>query len=129
LRSGGTLSVTRRSKPPLELVVAPLAPGRDGDWPAGELALLIVNDPSSQPEGIIPFLVRRFDLTPGEARVALTLMSGIGVKEAAEQLGVSGNTVRTHLQRIFDKTATKRQAELVRLLCSHPALALLARGE
>nr|WP_324683339.1 LuxR C-terminal-related transcriptional regulator [Mycobacterium sp. 94-17] len=34
----------------------------------------------------------------------------------AESAAVSITTVRTHIQRIFRKTGTHRQAELVRLL-------------
>ena len=37
----------------------------------------------------------------------------------AEKLGVSLATVRTLLQRAFEKTETHRQAELVRLMLAH----------
>ena len=37
-------------------------------------------------------------------------------KEAADMLGIGEPTVRTHLKRIFAKTDTTRQADLVRLL-------------
>jgi DNA-binding CsgD family transcriptional regulator len=36
--------------------------------------------------------------------------------EVAEMLGISEPTVRTHLKRIFSKTGTSRQADLLRLL-------------
>ena len=52
----------------------------------------------------------------GELRVALTLAQGFGAKDAAELLGVGEPTVRTHLQRIFLKTRTSRQADMMRLL-------------
>ena len=51
-----------------------------------------------------------------ELRVLLTLAQGLGGKEAADMLGVSEPTVRTHLQHIFAKTGTSRQTELLRLL-------------
>jgi DNA-binding CsgD family transcriptional regulator len=54
-------------------------------------------------------------LTGGELRVLLALAQGLGGKEAAEMLGISEPTVRTHLQHIFSKTATPRQADLLRL--------------
>jgi DNA-binding CsgD family transcriptional regulator len=38
------------------------------------------------------------------------------VAEAAERLRISQTTVKTHLSRIFDKTGTARQADLVKLL-------------
>jgi DNA-binding CsgD family transcriptional regulator/PAS domain-containing protein len=124
LQAGGTMSVTRRSGLPLELHVAPLAPSREGDWPVGDLALLIARDPDAVPPSAVQFLNRRFGLTLAEARLALILLNGSGATDAAEQLGVSNATVRSHLQHIFEKTGTRRQAELVRLLATHPALSL-----
>lgn len=59
---------------------------------------------------------RLYKLTGGELRVLLALAEGLGGKEAAEMLGVSEPTVRTHLQHIFAKTGTTRQADLLRLL-------------
>jgi DNA-binding CsgD family transcriptional regulator/PAS domain-containing protein len=58
---------------------------------------------------------RLYKLTGSELRVLLALAQGLGGKEAADMLGISEPTVRTHLQRIFSKTATPRQADLLRL--------------
>ena len=58
---------------------------------------------------------RLYKLTGGELRVLLALAQGLGATEAADMLGVSEPTVRTHLQRIFSKTDTPRQADLLRL--------------
>jgi DNA-binding CsgD family transcriptional regulator/PAS domain-containing protein len=59
---------------------------------------------------------RLHGLTGGELRVLLALAQGLGGIEAAEMLGISEPTVRTHLKRIFSKTGTSRQADLLRLL-------------
>ena len=59
---------------------------------------------------------RLHGLTGGELRVLLALTQGPGAKEAADMLGVSEPTVRTHLQRLFSKTSTSRQTELLQLL-------------
>ena len=59
---------------------------------------------------------RLHKLTGGELRVLLALAQGLGAKEAADMLGIGEPTVRTHLQRIFAKTDTSRQADLLRLL-------------
>ena len=58
---------------------------------------------------------RLYKLTGGELRVLLALAQGLGATEAADMLGISEPTVRTHLQRIFSKTDTPRQADLLRL--------------
>jgi DNA-binding CsgD family transcriptional regulator len=63
-------------------------------------------------------LGKLYQLTGGELRVLLTLAKGVSAKEAADLLGVSEPTVRTHLQRLFSKTGTSRQAELLQLLQS-----------
>ena len=57
-----------------------------------------------------------YQLTGGELRVLLALAQGLGAKEAADMLGIGEPTVRTHLQRMFSKTGTSRQAELLQLL-------------
>ena len=59
-------------------------------------------------------------LTPAETRLARCLASGATLRNAAEQLGVSINTVRSQLRQIFAKTGTSRQAALMRLLLSPP---------
>ena len=47
---------------------------------------------------------------------ALRVANGQGLTPISEELSVSIATVKTHLQHVFDKTDTHRQAELVRLL-------------
>jgi DNA-binding CsgD family transcriptional regulator len=53
---------------------------------------------------------RLYKLTGAELRVLLALA------EAADMLGIGEPTVRSHLQHIFSKTDTPRQADLLRLL-------------
>ena len=43
------------------------------------------------------------------------------ISEVADELEITLNTARTHLKQVFEKTGTKRQAELVRLLLQSPA--------
>ena len=57
-----------------------------------------------------------FKLTPAEMALAEALAAGQTLTEYAERVGVSRNTLRTQLRSIFDKTDTKRQSELTRLL-------------
>lgn len=57
-----------------------------------------------------------FDLTPAEARVARALAAGLSIEEISAQSATSKETVRTQLKGVMAKTATSRQAELVRLL-------------
>jgi DNA-binding CsgD family transcriptional regulator/PAS domain-containing protein len=77
---------------------------------------VFTKDPAQAPLMPGEAFARLYGLTGGELRVLLALAQGLGAKEAADMLGVSEPTVRTHLQRIFSKTDTARQADLVRLL-------------
>jgi DNA-binding CsgD family transcriptional regulator len=58
----------------------------------------------------------------------MTLAQGLGAKEAADMLGIGESTVRSHLQRIFAKTNTTRQTDLLRLLQSATPPLLPAQG-
>jgi len=57
-----------------------------------------------------------FDLTPAEAKVARALAAGLSIDEISLKSAVSRETVRTQLKGVMAKTATTRQADLVRLL-------------
>ena len=59
-----------------------------------------------------------YDLTPAEARVLVDISAGHTPAALASALGVAEATVRTHLARVFSKTGTSRQADLVRLVGS-----------
>jgi DNA-binding CsgD family transcriptional regulator/PAS domain-containing protein len=87
-------------------IVAPLAAS----------VAVFTKDPAQAP--LLPgeAFARLYKLTGGELRVLLALAQGLGGKEAADMLGISEPTVRTHLQHIFAKTGTPRQSDLLRLL-------------
>jgi DNA-binding CsgD family transcriptional regulator len=55
-------------------------------------------------------------LTPAEAAVATEGLKADGLRASADRLGTSVTMARTHLAHVFDKTGSRRQAELVRLL-------------
>jgi DNA-binding CsgD family transcriptional regulator len=57
-----------------------------------------------------------YRLTPAETAVAVRIPGSRGLQKIADDMGLSLSTVRTHVQRIFEKTGTHRQAEVVRLL-------------
>ena len=59
---------------------------------------------------------RLYGLTPAELRVVMALAPGLSSEEAAAFLGLALPTVRSHLQRIFAKTGTSRQSDLMKLL-------------
>lgn len=76
----------------------------------------------SDPDVAVPIdealLRSQYGLTRAEARLASVLVDGRSLEEAADHLCVSVNTVRTHLARIFMKTNTGRQGQLLGVLLS-----------
>jgi DNA-binding CsgD family transcriptional regulator len=61
-------------------------------------------------------IARHYNLTPTELRVLLAMVEAGGVPEVAEALGVADTTVKSHLGKLYGKTGTARQADLVKLV-------------
>jgi DNA-binding CsgD family transcriptional regulator/PAS domain-containing protein len=91
---------------------------RDIIAPFAASVAVFTKDPVQAPLMPGEAFARLYNLTGGELRVVLALAQGLGAKEAADMLGISEPTVRTHLKHMFSKTDTNRQADLVRLLQS-----------
>jgi DNA-binding CsgD family transcriptional regulator len=60
-----------------------------------------------------------FKLTPTELRVLLAIVEVGGIPEVAAAFGVADTTIRTHVSRLFEKTGTSRQADLVKLVAGY----------
>lgn len=80
------------------------------------VAMLIIHDPDIKRDVHVAMLRERYSLTPAEAALAIEILKGDGRQAAAGRCGISINTARTHLMRVFEKTGVTRQAELIRLL-------------
>ncbi|MEO9601256.1 helix-turn-helix transcriptional regulator [Parasphingorhabdus sp.] len=61
-------------------------------------------------------LANLFGLTLQEARLALHISRGVSIREAATLLGLTHETTRLYSKRIYAKTGTRGQADLVRLI-------------
>jgi DNA-binding CsgD family transcriptional regulator/PAS domain-containing protein len=57
-----------------------------------------------------------YHMTPAEARLTTLIVCGHSLLAAATELHITKNTARTHMKRIYLKTETHRQVDLVRLL-------------
>lgn len=67
-----------------------------------------------------------FSLTPAEARLAAALASGVSLADFAVGRGITLGTARIQLKQVLAKTASGRQAELVRQLCGSIAAYTIA---
>jgi len=103
---------------PLSVLVSRLEDGRQD----GHNVILYVTNPEQRFE-VSPELVGRlFDLTSSESRLVSHMASGDSLDETAEKMNVTVGTARTYLKQVFSKTGTRRQAELMRLVLTSPAL-------
>lgn len=67
--------------------------------------------------GLLPKSIQAtLELTNREAQIAGLLAEGLSLAEIAERLRMQVGTARNHLKRIFDKSGTRRQGELIALI-------------
>ncbi|GAB5486297.1 MAG: helix-turn-helix transcriptional regulator [Parasphingorhabdus sp.] len=122
--SGGIVAIRQRpDNRVMPVMVAPVRhPEMYGDPYQGLLPMIgpkaMIFAPDLQARMSLPeeILRLRFDLTPAETVLATALASGQSLAQHRLERGITDNTVRTLLKRIFDKTHTNRQAELVALV-------------
>ena len=88
------------------------------------LVAVFVADPHANPPDMAGAMQSAYGLTPAEASlVELLAHDTPSLVDAADQLGVSQTTVKTHLKHCYQKTGARRQTELIRLaLASAPGL-------
>lgn len=121
---GGGLLLERPSgKRPYSILVSPLDTDEQLVFGSGSPAVVVfVTDPERRERVPDDLLRGIYGLTPAEARLACLLAAGLTLDEAARELGTARGTVRVHLERVFRKTGTNRQPDLIRLLLTSPAL-------
>jgi DNA-binding CsgD family transcriptional regulator len=90
----------------------------DKDFMA-RLQVLTVDDPESAIDRNIARVSEACGLTPTEERMLILMVEGLDTIIAAKRLGIAPTTARTHLQRLFAKTGTARQSELVRFVATY----------
>lgn len=61
-------------------------------------------------------IAQLFGLLPSEARLALALSRGLSIADAARALGLTIETARNYSKKIYAKTGTRGQPDLVRLI-------------
>jgi DNA-binding CsgD family transcriptional regulator len=104
-------------KRPFVVQISPLAlpAGRSGR--KGEAyAIGFIDDLEASARLDADLLGRLYGLTAAETRLAEALLSGDALGTISARLAIKESTVKTHLKRIFEKTRTNRQAQLMKLL-------------
>lgn len=116
----GVLAVRRNSgRRPYGLLLTATRPPNGLFGPTEPSAMIFISEgrlrqPSREQ------LANTFGLTLAESRLLQVLLQGHGLTEAADRLGNSVNTAKTHLRALFDKLDCSRQADLIHTVTSHP---------
>jgi DNA-binding CsgD family transcriptional regulator len=97
-------------------VVLKRAPRVESGNTQATVVIAYVFDPNRCKPSSPQLIASLYRLTPAETKLTIHLMQGNSLEVAAGLLRVKKDTVRKHLQAIFSKTRTSRQADLIRLL-------------
>lgn len=119
-RNGRAVLATRvrcRGHDPYRIVIRPVPPGSNERNVA---FFAIIYAPNGSRGISLHVLCDLYGLTPAQAAVARKLFAGLNLEEAAQALGLSLNTVRTHLKQVFTRCEVNSQAELLHLLAMGP---------
>jgi DNA-binding CsgD family transcriptional regulator/PAS domain-containing protein len=122
LAKGGAMRLHRRdgSGRPLHVIATPIA--------TSELAvetnamMVLMTDPDAQICYSDSVLKGLYGLTHAETEVANAYLTGYTSEEVALLRGVSLSTVRSQLKVLLQKTGTRRQSDLLRLLMTLPRI-------
>lgn len=89
----------------------------------GSPILLVLQPPGPELQTPLSAAASRFGLTTAETQTLAEILDGRTLAEAATNLGVARSTVKSHVDALFRKTDTRRQAELVRVVLAGGAVA------
>jgi DNA-binding CsgD family transcriptional regulator len=117
---GGNLLISRPSGKRhynLQVTPNPVTLATTASYPA---IIVLIQDFERQPALPIEPMKNLYNLTTSEALVAAKITQGKSLELCAKELGHTISTSRNLLKRVFAKTRTSRQNELVSLLLSSP---------
>src|SRR5262245_54896315 len=117
--NGRTIALLGGDNAGLIATIFPLGRGESqGSCGASRMAAIFVQEPMAMPFSGGEAFAELYGLTRSELRVLLAMAPGLSVREAADTLGISEATAKTHLQHIYSKTNTPKRAELMQLFMS-----------
>jgi DNA-binding CsgD family transcriptional regulator len=116
-----TIALTAPDESPYVAHVLPLTTGtrRQAGAKYGARAAVFIHPATPNQPTALEAIAQHFQLTPAELRVLVAIVEVGGVPDVAAVLGISETTVKTHLQRLFEKTGTRRQADLVKRVAAY----------
>jgi len=120
---GGVLRICRPSgKRSYVALVAPMSSNYPALTTLRPAVCVVITDPDAQIVLSAGRIQAAFALTEAEARMAALLAAGEDLRGTAARLGITYGTARVRLAEIFQKTETRRQSELMKVLLTTLAL-------
>jgi DNA-binding CsgD family transcriptional regulator len=121
--AGGSVPVPREGESPVAVTVMPYR--RKESFPTlvavGGRVVVTLFDPDRPRLDTRTMLREMYRLSETEAEVCWRLGNGETLEEIALEMSSTRETVRSQLKRVFTKTGTNRQSDLVRLVLLGPA--------
>lgn len=123
LRQGETVHFSSLdSAGAMSAVVLPYEADTPIDCSDNHKAVVVITTAQMHIETSTEVLMSHYQLTDAEVKLVSSLVNGLSPNAIAENFGLSKHTVRNQLKSVYAKTGTHRQAELVKLLITGPAL-------
>lgn len=118
--NGDGVSLSRACGRKLPCLIYPVRGRRREGFDQRASVMLLFRTQDRSIPGMAGLIARIYQLSPRQAQLVEHILSGDVLQDAADAMGVSYETVKTQLRRVFEKTETKSQNELVRLIASGP---------
>ena len=106
-KTPSVLAFETNDGPPRTVIVLPVPDERP-------CALLVFGE-NHEDTGLRDLVLQSFGLTLAERRLAMLLLAGKSLQDAADEANLTISTARSYLKRIFAKTGIHRQSQLVSL--------------
>ncbi len=84
--------------------------------------VVLIHDPEANLPARVTAIRNRYALSAAESQLVAVLLKTGAASAAAQHLGLSENTIKTHLRSVFSKTGVHRQSELIQLVLSFPRI-------
>ena len=106
--------------PPLHLLISPLHSRAENYGRNLPIAIVYIFETVKNSERIEDVIRSLYGLSPTEARIAAKLVLNPDLNGAAREMGITYNTARTHLKRIYAKTNINKLPSLVHMIVTGP---------
>ena len=115
-----TLMVDDDSSNPLHVLITPLKDFKANYGQNLPISILFLFAGTDNTHLIQDILRSLYKMSRTEARLTSRLVNTPYLEEVAESMGITYNTARTHLKRIYKKTKTNRVSSLIHLIITGP---------